>query len=218
MKKIIVLLVILLLSGCQYIEQNKDLDDVFSVDNIQTTSPNNYTDYIEYYLPSDVIEDDSDELNFVFDISGSKFIMNINVPGIINAKYYPSLGLLNDGFFDESNLYYENSGTYINKDKEDEKYDFKVYKYEDDYILLLTTRQVLSYGYCDKTRVSLLADKMYQVVKGTSVNEQLIIANYSSKDVIDYQKNTVNLFGEHFPVNGRIDDLLIGENSQVSDE
>ena len=184
--------------------------------NVNTRS-NNYTDYLEYYLPSDVVEDSSDELSYSFCIDKNRFVMNINVSNIINYKYYYSKYNADEGFFDEDKLVYSIEDE-LYRGSTKVKFIFKAYEYEDKCLLYFSSRDVNAYGYTNKQDAVLLAKKMIQVAASADVDNDKIIADFSSMDVIDYQKSVDNLFGSYFPTDGRIDDLMIDKTQEVSEE
>lgn len=205
--------------GCS---EKKDLkssvDSAFSDEKSNALKVNNYTQYIEYYLPSDVNEQESDLLSFVFDVDGSEFIMNINIAGVINNKYYTEAALKDEGFFDSSKMIYSKTGKYINVAQKEINYFVKAYDYGQECLIYFLSNQVSSYAYCQKTKAELVASKIFQMAKNSDVKEEEIIANFSSKDVIDYKKGIVDLFENIFPVDGRIEDIIIGDNSEVPEE
>lgn len=218
MKKVLILLLCILLSACS---KNGDLsswlDNVFE-EKYEQCHANNYTDYIQYYLPSDIQEYDCDALSYSFGIGSNEFIMNINVSEIINSKYYSDNFLNEDGFFDETKLIYNHDGLYENINGESINYFFKVYKYDDCFVLHMCSREVNIYGRCfNESDVALLASKFYQMAIYSNVENDKIIAAYSSKDVVDYSKNPINLFETNLPLNGKIDDILIVDKEEVPD-
>ena len=56
------------------------------------------------------------------------------------------------------------------------------------------------------------------MAKGVHVKEEEVIADYSLKDVIDYEKKQVNLFETIMPVNGNINDFLVDKKDEQSTE
>lgn len=210
----------LLLCACSNIVSiQKQLDDVFYNEMDAKVRANNYTDYIEYYLPSDVAEESSEPLSFTFVSNNCHFIMNINVSNIINNKYFSNVKLIDEGFFDEEYLVYKHEGKFT--DLSNRKVDFfvKVYQYEDECLVYFVSSKVNYYGYCSKDDVKLLLSKIYQMSKATNVLEDKIISDFSSIDVVDYEKSTVNLFGNIMPKEGRIEEFIINsEDVQVPEQ
>lgn len=217
MKKVIILLICILLCGCSNIHDiDNELDNVFVSAEVKQYRANNYTDYIEYYLPSDINEEASESLSYVFSSYDYRFIMNVNVSGVINQKYYSDNKLQDEGFFNEEYVTYTHAGSLINLNDEKINYIFKVYNYDSQYLAYMITDEVIMYGKTNKDKLVLLAEKMLQMATANNVNNDKIIADFSSKDVIDYQKSTVNLFESVFPKDGRVEDFLI-DSTEVSE-
>ena len=104
----------LILTGCM---ESKDavmqLDDAFAKDMEEMViRTNNYGRYADYYLPSDTQEQSADILSYSFSYGRSNIIMDINVSGIINSKYYKDYLIADEGFFDQNKLYYSHEGQY----------------------------------------------------------------------------------------------------------
>lgn len=218
MKKISVLLICLLLFGCAYNSDIKgQLDRVYDSDAITKNRVNNYTNYIEYFVPSDINEAQSDALSFSFTGDGFGFAMNINASAIINKEYYDNYSLMDEGFFDEDKLVYSKSGTYINSAGKTISYFSKAYQYNDQCLLHFVSDELNFYGYSNLDKVGLMADKIMQMARACSIDKDKVIADYSSIEVIDYEKKAVNLFENIYPVEGRVEDLMVDKTPEVSE-
>lgn len=210
MKKLLVLALILCLFGCSNTNNiEKELDEVFSNRNYVMTKANNYTDYINFYLPSDIKEIDCEKLSYIFDVDGCKLIMNINLPYIFNEYYYNDNTLQDEGPFDESKLVFSCEGDTLDSQFNKVFYSFKAYQFDDVCILQLISNEVSMYGYCHKGKIKLLAEKMLQMVKNSWVDSAKVINDYAEKDVIDYQRKAVNLFERIIPRDGSVEDALL---------
>lgn len=214
MKKIFIIVLCLLLCSCankNTLEESLDL----ILDNPAKLNirQNNYTNYLDYYLPSDLFEEDASELSFTFYNDNTKIITNLNVAGIIENKYYREYMLKDEGFFDNEKNVYSKKATYINASNSELEFVYNLYKYDDIYLVHFYSTDVNAYAMCDYDNIVFTTQKIFQIAKGIDVNYDAIITNYSSKDVIDYQKKQIDLFNNAFPINGRIDDLMIDSSS-----
>ena len=218
MKKVLVLLISLLLCGCANTNSmESQLDSVFNNEENIKVRVNNYTNYIEYYLPSDVNEENSEPLSYVFSIDDGKLVMNINISNILNKDYYKQTVLTDEGFFDESKLFYSKAGEYLNNNKQNIRYFFKAYDYDDECLLYFVSDNVNFYGYCDYDKASLMASKILQIAKACNVHEDRVLNDFSTTDVIDYQRSTIDLFEKTLPKDGPVDEFIIETNKQVSE-
>lgn len=213
MKFIKVLLICLLLSGCSIIE-NRSLDDILSDTSYSKARVNNYSKYVDYYEPSDIHEIESDDISTVFELNNSKIIMNVNISGIINNQYNKDLALADDGFFDIDKLIFNKDSIYYDSDNNEISFFYRLYEYDQVYLMHLANCYINIYGYCEANDLELMTSKIYDLLKSASVDTTAILANYSSRDVIEYHKSTVNLFETVMPIQGRIDDMMI-ENEET---
>ena len=56
------------------------------------------------------------------------------------------------------------------------------------------------------------------MAKGAIVRENDVIAAYSKRNEVDYEKKQVNLFETIMPVNGNVNDLVIGKEDTGASE
>lgn len=218
MKFIKILLICLILCACSKTgDLNTNLDNIFSNTDPSKARLNNYTDYIDYYKPSDLNEFDADKLSFVFCLNDSKLILNVNIAGIINNQYNPDYAVSDDGFFDKGNLIYNKNSYFYDDDDNMISYFFNLYEYEDKYLMYFVDTHINIYAYCDYDEIELMATKIYALAKSCVVDDTAVLANYSSRDVIEYHKSTVDLFEKIMPVEGRVDDMLMDDDSNVAD-
>lgn len=216
MEKIFVLLICLMLCACSNIgDVNSQLESVFNKDLTFNHRINNYTNYIEYFVPSDVNEQEVGPLSFSFDGDGFGFIMNINVTSIINKEYYNNLSLNDEGFFDENKLIYNRTGSFNNIDNKIVDYFIKTYQYDDECLVYFVTNELNFYGHAKEDKVGLLVNKIIQMTGTCVVNNDKVLEDFSSINVIDYEKKAVNLFESIYPVEGRIEDLMVDSDSKV---
>lgn len=211
MKKIMLVVLCFVLWGCaSKIDIQSRMDEVFAEDmSKKFFRKNNYSEYIDYYTPSDVHEIGTDTLSTTYEYSNARIIMNVNVAGIISAKYYPETVFLDEGFFDQARLVYQHTSEFLNANEAYDVYRYLVYEYEDRFLTCFLSRDLVFYGYCDEFDLPGMSSKILQMAKSANVKSEDVVINYSSKDVIDYEKKQVNLFETTMPVNGNINDFLI---------
>lgn len=199
------------MTGCaSTADMTSALDDVFTSDMEKTViRTNNYGTYIDYYLPSDTQEYACDDMSCTFVFNRSKIIMDVNISGIINMKYYPSRKITDEGFFDDDTLVYTHSGTCLKSDDEQVNYFYNLYRLNDDYLGYFVSDELIFYAYTNIADVIPVTSRILLMAKGVNVNSNDIVARYSSKDVIDYQKKQINLFETNMPVNGVVNDFMI---------
>lgn len=213
-KRILLITFLTLLCSCGYTNNiNEELDRIFVSEDLIKKRANNYSTYIEYYLPSDVYEGECNEISYSFNIDGGLFVMNISISNILNSNLYENRNLSDEGYFDEKNIVYSKQGRFVNLNNEDTEFFFRVYEYENMYFINLMSNELIFYGKCSKDKVTILASKIYEMAKASNVHDDKIVTDFSNIDVIDYERSEINLFEDIFPINGRIDDLMIDNNN-----
>lgn len=218
MKKTIILLLCILLCSCSKGNDiNNKLDKIFEQESTTRVRVNNYTNYIEYYLPSDINEEECEPLSYVFSLDDCRLIMNVNISNILKYDYYKDTSLNDEGFFDTNNLIYDRSGQFIDNDGNDTNYFFKAYQYNESALLYFVSDYVYFYGYCPIDKIELLTSKTLQVAKAANVRLDRVINDFSTNDVIDYQRGTIDLFEKTLPKEGPIEEFMITKDNQVSE-
>lgn len=220
MKKLLIVLLCLILTACQRSSDlSTKLEKIFADGNApEMIRNNNYSPYIDYYVPSDLFEYGSDNIAVRFNYNNSAIIMDVNVAGIISDTYYPQEAYSDVGFFDREKLVYEKRGTYFNGFGEECDYLYSLYEYEDRYLPYFCSRDVIFYGYASRADVIPVSSRIFLMAKMAQVRNNEIIAAFSSKDVIDYEKKQVNPFEIIMPVNGNINEFLVNKEETETQE
>ncbi len=208
------------LYGCaQSLDLETELDQVFSAELVQEkVRRNNYSRYLDYYLPSDLHEVEGDMLTNYFSYNDSCFIMDVNISGIVNDRYYPDQKLGDEGFFDEQRLVYYRAGTYKDNEGNEQKYQYKVYGYDGEYLSYFFSKDLIFYGYATPDDIVPMSSRILLMAKGTIVREDDVAAGYSLKNEIDYEKKQVNLFETIMPVNGNVNDFFVSDDQESAQQ
>ncbi|MCF0114251.1 MAG: hypothetical protein HUJ56_02780, partial [Erysipelotrichaceae bacterium] len=101
----------------------------------------------------------------------------------------------------------ENTGNLINYKGESIPYTCRVYQLE-DYYVIFETPEVNFYGRGTQTQASIMAYDMCNIAKTLLIEKEVLLARYSSKEMIVSSKEELSLFETIVPVNGRVDDVL----------
>ena len=208
------------LYGCaQSLDLETELDQVFSAELVQEkVRRNNYSRYLDYYLPSDLHEVEGDMLTNYFSYNDSCFIMDVNISGIVNDRYYPDQKPGDEGFFDEQRLVYYRAGTYRDNEGNEREYQYKVYGYDGEYLSYFFSKDLIFYGYATPDDIVPMSSRILLMAKGTIVREDDVAAGYSLKNEIDYEKKQVNLFETIMPVNGNVNDFFVSDDQESAQQ
>lgn len=212
-KKIILVLVLFMLSGCAVQgELTKQIEDiVLQQETIEYKArTNTVTDYFSYYLPSDCFERSGDNTTAIVDYSDAKIALNLNIKDIISDHYYYDQILSDDGFFNEEYLIYSKSSNFVKDENTNLRYNLYVYQIENEFMVHFQNKELQIYAYCYQSDLLQVIRHMFIIAKGIIIEEEKIIDAYSNKEVIDYQKKQLNLFNYVIPSSGYLQELLKG--------
>ncbi len=212
MKKILISLVLILLCACSTNDETitNDITSLLNnLDSLSTNRANNSLDYYSYYLPSDMGQIDnlnSEVLTYI----DSKIIMSLNVKEIVNSEYYSDEYMKSNGLFNQDYLIYTNSGQYTTINNETKDYVYRLYKKDLMYVIELDTSDLSFIAY-SKNYIVDITRHLFIICKSVSVDSELVLSTYSSKDVVDYQKKQIDLFDSVKPSSGSLSDLLTND-------
>ena len=212
MKNLLIVLLLVLMCGCSSNGTNitNDLDVLLSDTNkITSNHPNNSLEYYDYYLPSDMGEVSFEQESLVLKYLDNKIVVNININDIINNKYYPEQYLTNSSLLDQNKLVYSNGGKYLTIKDIERDYILNLYQNNEYYVIELITSD-LTYITSSKSYVKDIVKHLFTIARSVDLDEDLIINNYSDKNVVDYKKKQIDLFDSTRPTSGNLSELLIG--------
>ena len=214
MKKLLIVLVLFLLCGCNNNDNISSLIDPFNeLAKSEITYTNNMTKkYYSYYLNPNFGKISSDEISSELIYKNTTFLMNLKVNKIIVDNYYNQI---EDENYQIGQLIFNNNGNYLQNGIE-YSYNYKIYEItENSYYFVLDTE------YLNFSTISNIADlkvislEMLEIAKSVKVNEEELIADYSNKETIDYVKETIDLFEQKIPESGTLEEMMgLNENGE----
>lgn len=212
MKRLFVVLLLVMMCGCASNKDiNTELDSLLSDTNkIVSNHPNNSLEYYDYYLPSDMGEVNFDQESLVLSYLDNKIVVNININDIVNNKYYTEQYLTNSSLLDQNKLVYSKSGKYLTIKDIERDYILNLYQNNDYYVIELITSD-LTYITSSKAYIKDIVKHLFTIAKSVDLDEELIIADYSDKNIVDYKKKQIDLFDSTRPTSGDLSEMLIGD-------
>ena len=190
---------------------NTELDSLLSdTSKIVSNHPDNSLKYYDYYLPSDMGEISFDQESLVLSYLDNKIVVNININDIVNNKYYPEQYLNNSSLLDQNKLVYSKSGKYLTIKDIERDYILNLYQNNDYYVIELITSD-LTYITSSKAYIKYIVKHLFTIAKSVDLDEELIIADYSDKNIVDYKKKQIDLFDSTRPTSGDLSEMLIGD-------
>ncbi len=216
MKKLALLLCALLLSGCKV--DHVKIQDGITNELIKMTEyePIYYTTMekplYSYYLPKDVGRISSNELSSLFVKDGIKFIMNFNPNKVVIHDYYYKDKVVTAEELtvnEESNLYYDATGTFKGSDKRYHYYDVKVTHLKDNnYLLKLDMSYVNYLAVVKPVEIKPLMKSMFTIAKSIHFDADYVVSEYSLKSTSESVKVSLEEFNEELPESGLLSDLI----------
>ncbi len=222
MKRLFIILLLVMMCSCTSNKDiNTELDNLLSdTSKIVSNHPNNSLKYYDYYLSSDMGEISFDQESLVLSYLDNKIIVNININDVVNKKYYPEEYLTNTSIFDQNKIIYSKNGQYSTIKNVDKDYLLNLYQNDDNYVVELITSDLTYIASC-RMNIRNVVKHFFTIAKSVDLDEELIIADYSDKNIVDYKKKQIDLFDSTRPTSGDLSEMLIGDaivGNQGSDD
>lgn len=214
------ILSVLLLTGCtQYPDDlstvvNEKLAEVQAED---AGKPYYNSTYYYYYIEPSVGRISSDRTSNILSLDGTKFVMNLNIPSIINSAYYQdsdsstSTATAGDPVVDTS-------GSYTDYDGAEHDYSLKIYQSAGTYYTVLSTPYMEYYSVSGKYESANIAAEMLKIARTVRLNEDEVLADFSNRQVISYTRKKLELFQNIAPENGVVDELFADSSNSAGQD
>jgi len=215
MKKfsLVILMCLLLLSGCRV--DNKSvlelidgtIDEAILLSMPKTVNMNKKL--MSYYLQPSIGKMESSQTNSVFKMYDNLVVLNIDVAAVISKKYYTTVQLNNlrqlDAF---ENLVFEKEGSFPTATNIVRNYRYRLYQVSNkEYGILLQTSNLICVALVPIGDVLNVTTDMFLLVRSVRVDEDAVVSAYSQKELINYEKETLDLFDKLYPDEGLLIDL-----------
>mgnify|MGYP003426708616 CR=1 FL=1 len=204
-----------LLAGCSVTRSNvkepasKQLDDAVTAEICSSVNINK--GLISYYLEPSIGRISGNKSNSVFKIDGYEVVLNIDVSSVITTKYYGG-GTNEQDFRDIDafpNQIDEVTGSFLSGSGIIKDFRYRLYRVSDnEYGILLQTSNLIMVGKTGRGDVLDVIRKMMSILRTCRVDEEKIISTYSKKELINYKKETLDIFQKTYPENGSLQDMI----------
>lgn len=212
MKKIILLLICLLLTGCSS-QNDINIQEVFdeainSAIALPSGIADNNKSFYAYYLEPEVGRIYSDETSSIFKYHDIKFVMNLNISKIVNAMNYGDIIPETIKLADDYLVAY-NSGSYYDYDNSVYDYEAMIYKINDNtYYVCLDTKYVTLYAKGTIYQMLEVIKPMLKIAKTIRIDDNNIMIAYSAKQRISFESEELKLFDEVIPSDGKVSEMV----------
>ena len=215
MKKfsLVILMCLLLLSGCRVDNKSVlELIDGTIEEAILLSMPktvNMNKKLLSYYLQPSIGKMESSQTNSVFKMYGNLVILNIDVASVISRKYYTTVQLNDlrqlDAF---ENMVFEKEGSFPTATNIVRNYRYRLYQVSNkEYGILLQTSNLMCVALVPIGDVLNVTTDMFLLVRSARIDEEAVVSAYSQKELINYEKETLDLFDKLYPDEGLLIDL-----------
>lgn len=213
-----------LLSAC--VVSNSDLQARYdqAIKEANTQEMNVYNsmtrDLFSYYLPLTVGRRMSTETSIVLVSHQEEILMNLDVISILNEAYYENdtVNVLRSSVM-VNEAVYQHEGTFVDLKGFEVDYHVSVNALSDTHVLLTLETESFIYSSIHPSSISaeILYD-MLRIARSTQIKKDVVLSTFSNRDIIDYQKETLNMFAQLAPETGTVVDMIEGEDENLFDD
>lgn len=180
---------------------------------VQLSATNNIQKNLyTFYLPPHIGRVQSTETASILRVSNINLLMNLDVIDVIADTYYESENVFKKLVAQtQSQVSFE--GTLNSVQQKPISYKVTVIDLGNREVLL-----TLEGGYFILTAIAPVADTatiledMVLLVRSAIVDKKQVLVDYSTRESIDYQQETINLFEQIAPESGSVLDMIYGDN------
>ena len=213
MKKIL-LLSFLLLCGCT---RTIDLDRraAESAEEAQNTviyDANISKPYYSFYLEPSIGRISADYTSDILNVDGTKLVMNLNVPEIVNANFFTEVPVSAARISKDPVLKLD--GTFSDLQGTEQTWKLSVYDVEDNsYAFVFSTYAATFYSVCSAAAVPDLLYHAITISRSVEIDTENVLDAFTTEDTVVFTSSTIKLFESVAPVNGAIEELFETDNT-----
>jgi hypothetical protein len=211
-KKILILGLVVVLSGCV---KTKLLSEVVSVAFDRALSinlPVGYNidkTYMRFYLPLYVGRLESYPTSNVLEVDEQPLIVSLNVQNVVKDKYYNDAQVVGSYPVSQGEDRYYQDGVMTDYNDLQFSYYFSAVKLADnDYYLQLQTNYLSFGAIAPKAAIEKTIDAMVMIARTMRISYDLVAVDYANREVVSFEKSTVDLFQQIAPESGRFVDVM----------
>lgn len=201
----LVILASFLLTGCAGKQMSYDQMIQKSLSRPLPPSNNKSKQYIKYYTLPDVGIKESNQLSTLYEVSGNKVMLSIDVPKIIQRKYYKDSEM--ETGYNKDDVLYSYSGTYLDNQDKEQKFNILIYEVGSKKGIIMENNSVNLIGIVNDSDMLYVMESMLTTLRSSTVNEEKIAAEYSNKEIIQYKATHENFFEQAVPESGSMIDM-----------
>ena len=168
-----------------------------------------------YYVEPSVGRISSDASSNTFNYNGAKFVMNLNIPEIINSIYYTNKTVETNGVSDLTPAA-KTEGTYLDYLGDEHEFTASIYEQDGQCLTVLNTEYAEFFAVSTPLEAVQLASVMMETARSLKVDTSGVAEAYSNKQTISYKRKRLELFQNIAPESGAIEDLFENTNESTA--
>lgn len=180
--------------------------------------------YYSYYIDPGIGRIYADGTGNIFMLNGRQFVMNLNIPSIINRQYYKDQIRQYAVISGLPEVLVKN-GSYADANDRMHAYTMSVYQSDKMYMTVFESETVTFHAVCREDEIADLLTEMLRIARGVTIKTGAVLEAFSNRQVISYSRKQLELFQNIAPENGAIDELFTttlsypdGEGGVISDD
>ncbi|AZK44509.1 MULTISPECIES: hypothetical protein [Erysipelothrix] len=224
LRKLMTALVLLLLvSGCTPAAVNYDDLVKSALSRPMPEATNHNKKYYRYYLLPDVGIKQSTQISTLYEIDRKPIMLDLDVANIV-AKRYTEISENTEGkekgdqkedskiqfssLIKEEAVSYRTTGTYVDGSDKEQHFIFSIVDLEKNKAVVLENGQVDMMAIVNDANMDMIVQSMFTTMRSITVNEDLVVQDFSKKDIITYHERYEEFFEHAIPESGAISDII----------
>lgn len=216
-KLIVILFTLLVLSGCQINAYFNNASYDKAIENATKQAMSEYAtmnrDLFSYYLPPSIGRKAATENSVTLQSHNQTILMYLDVINILNESYYKDDASNLRKLLKVENAFYTSNGFYENTAKTLTAYIVSAIKLSDQTVLL--SLQTENFIFMSIHPLAVSPDILYDMLRtarSTKIDRELIISTYSTREVMDFKTQSLNMFAQAGPESGTVIDMIKEED------
>lgn len=195
----------MVLLGCSV---TTNIDDIIkaSLSRPLPVGANHSKSYFKYYLSPEFGVITSTPISTLIRVENTEVMLNLSVSEIVANRYYNEERIENR-INDELDNVTRYTGTYLDANDVQRSFSLSVVQFENSKALVLENGLVDLIAIVNDSNMAYVLDAMIMIMRSVQVNEDLIVANYSNKETIEYNPIHEDFFEQTVPESGSLIDM-----------
>lgn len=207
---------VMMLSGCAQTSSSLPAaidQSILKASSLTAWNANRNKAYYSYYIEPSIGRYDSNSTGNVFSYRGTKFVMDLNVPVILNQSQFPLSTV--SGADAIEHAWFGKEGSYIDSQLVKHTYSLQVFKQDKTCLILFNTDVVNFYSIVNQGSTADLCAEMLKIARSVEVHKDPLAADYANAKTLNYVTNKIQLYHEIVPESGVLSEIIDSTTGNV---